>query len=159
MRYLMVSVFALTLSGCALPPAISAASLVIDVASFFFTGKTLSDHGISALAQQDCALLRIVQGEICSEVTSYDTAEALLTPKDETSQLASLSSEAKEKTTALSSPPAVSSPYGDDIQTINQQVTGLSLLPPAPRGQKSGDKVQFLAQAPYLSASITVSGL
>jgi hypothetical protein len=56
----------LFLAGCALPPAVTVASLVLDGASYVATGKSTTDHAISALADEDCALLRVADGkEIC----------------------------------------------------------------------------------------------
>ena len=56
----------LFLAGCALPPAVTVASLVLDGVSFATTGKSTTDHAISALADEDCALLRAVDDEdIC----------------------------------------------------------------------------------------------
>lgn len=54
----------LMLGGCGLPPAITAVAYLIDGASLVGTGKTVSDHAISAFAQEDCALFRVVQGEL-----------------------------------------------------------------------------------------------
>ncbi len=79
-RILVASTLALTLSGCALPPAIGVASLAVDVASYFFSGKTLTDHGISAVAQQDCALIRVMQGELCEEYADFEVADTVLEP-------------------------------------------------------------------------------
>jgi hypothetical protein len=31
------------------------------------TGKSVTDHGISAVLQKDCALLRVLEGPICIE--------------------------------------------------------------------------------------------
>lgn len=70
------------LSGCALPIPIQVASWAIDIISIATTEKSLADHGLSALTQQDCALYRVVteaDGEICHEVdgrTDVMTAEA-----------------------------------------------------------------------------------
>lgn len=66
----------LALGGCALPPAVAIASYVIDVGSFVATGKTATDHGISAVAQQDCALMRVFEGGICREDQDYAMADA-----------------------------------------------------------------------------------
>ncbi len=67
MRFLslaLVSMFFLT--GCAVPPAVTIASFVADGVSYAATGKSTTDHAISAIARQDCALLRAVQEEaIC----------------------------------------------------------------------------------------------
>lgn len=64
------------LGGCALPPAVAIASYVIDVGSFVATGKTATDHGISALAQQDCAIMRVLEGQLCRDDPDYQTADA-----------------------------------------------------------------------------------
>jgi len=64
------------LSGCALPPAIAIASYVIDVGSFVATGKTATDHGLSAVMQQDCAMMGILQGQICKDDPNYELADA-----------------------------------------------------------------------------------
>jgi len=56
----------LLLAGCAIPPAVTVASLVLDGVSFVTTGKSTADHALSAVANEDCAILRVVEGkEIC----------------------------------------------------------------------------------------------
>jgi len=56
----------LFLAGCAIPPVVTVASLVLDGVSLVTTGKSTADHAISAVAQEDCALLRAVDGKaIC----------------------------------------------------------------------------------------------
>lgn len=56
----------LLLGGCGLPPALSAASWALDGISYLASGKSVTDHAISEVAQQDCALFRVVQGgELC----------------------------------------------------------------------------------------------
>jgi len=63
--FFCLSILGVTLSGCVLPPAIAVATLVLDVGSFAVSGKTATDHGISLLAQEDCALIKILEGKIC----------------------------------------------------------------------------------------------
>lgn len=60
----------LFLGGCTLLPAsFQVASLALDGISLMTTQKSLTDHGLSAVAQQDCALWRGVTGEgICQDV-------------------------------------------------------------------------------------------
>ncbi len=70
----LTTVISGVLSGCAVPPAITIASLVADVASYASTGKTVTDHGISLVVGQDCALLRGLEGEICVEPDPARTA-------------------------------------------------------------------------------------
>lgn len=56
------------LGGCGLPPALTAASWAIDGVSYLVSGKSVTDHALSEVAQQDCALFRIVQDrQICEE--------------------------------------------------------------------------------------------
>ncbi len=74
MRWLSLVVLTTILSGCALPPAITIASLMLDVASYASTGKTVADHGISMVFQKDCALLRGLGGEICLEADPARTS-------------------------------------------------------------------------------------
>ncbi len=74
MRWLSLAALTVVLSGCAVPPAITIASLVVDVASYASTGKTVTDHGISMVLRKDCALLRGLEGEICLEPDPARTA-------------------------------------------------------------------------------------
>ena len=86
-QVLIAASLGLTLTGCALPPVVGVASLAVDVASYFFSGKTLSDHGISAIAQQDCALIRVMQGELCEEYADFEVADAVLEPLSPTDEI------------------------------------------------------------------------
>lgn len=58
---LILSAFAV--SGCALPPAIEVATLVLGGSSWLVTGKGLSDHAVSAAVDKDCAMVRPVLGQ------------------------------------------------------------------------------------------------
>ncbi|WP_417797446.1 hypothetical protein [Terasakiella pusilla] len=65
---LSLGVLSLSLSACAAPPALQLLSLAIDGISYIATDKTLADHGLSAVSQQDCKMLRTFQGEdICMD--------------------------------------------------------------------------------------------
>ena len=65
-RIIAVSVLAFALGGCLLPPAVSIASFAADGVSFVTTGKSVNDHVLSEVLDQDCALWRIVKSEeIC----------------------------------------------------------------------------------------------
>lgn len=68
------------LSGCVLPPAVSVATLALDVGSFAVSGKTVTDHGLSLVAQEDCALTRVLEGEICEAYLEYEVADDVLQP-------------------------------------------------------------------------------
>ncbi len=74
---LLPSTLVLSLTGCALPPAISIASLAVDAVSYMITEKTVADHALSQLAQQDCALLRTLSGDpVCIDADMADFAVA-----------------------------------------------------------------------------------
>ena len=69
-----------SLSGCivTLPPAIQAASFALDGISFATTGKTVSDHALSAVTEKDCAITRALNGaEICSDNAQLAELEML----------------------------------------------------------------------------------
>ncbi len=87
MRWLLLAALAASLSGCAIPPIISVASLALDFASYGSTGKTVADHGLSAVLQKDCALLRGLEGQVC---VAEGSAEAATRPPREAETRASL---------------------------------------------------------------------
>lgn len=59
---------ALLLSGCAIPVPLQMASWALDGISYVFTKKSITDHGISLVAEKDCALWRVMtEDEICSD--------------------------------------------------------------------------------------------
>lgn len=78
---LMAVLVLLPLGGCALPPALSIASLVLDAGSYAASGKSMTDHGISLVAARDCAVMNILsEGALCRESRTYETAVAALEP-------------------------------------------------------------------------------
>ncbi|MEX2614534.1 MAG: hypothetical protein WD767_00390 [Alphaproteobacteria bacterium] len=62
MRYLFVVLSGIGLSGCALPVSLQIASFAASGLSYMTTGKSMSDHAVSAMVSQDCAVHRIVLG-------------------------------------------------------------------------------------------------
>jgi len=67
MRWLILAAAAISLSGCGLPPIVTYTSYAADVFSYLATKKSVTDHGISMVLQKDCALLRVLDGPICTE--------------------------------------------------------------------------------------------
>ena len=67
MRWFVLSVAAISLSGCGLPPIVTYVSYGADFFSYVATGKSVTDHGISVVLEKDCALLRVLDGPICIE--------------------------------------------------------------------------------------------
>lgn len=74
----------LLLAGCGLPPAVVIASYAIDGVSYVTTGKSMTDHALSAATRQDCAMHRLItdSGNVCSQILSDDE---LLAFADDTS--------------------------------------------------------------------------
>ena len=83
MRWLFFAAAAVSLSGCGIPPVVSLATLALDLASYGSTGKTMTDHGISMVLREDCALLRVLDGPICVEESETGTAERKLARDDD----------------------------------------------------------------------------
>ena len=57
-RLVFILFLPLAAGGCVLPPAVTVASLAADAVSYAATGKSVTDHGLSAATAHDCALLR-----------------------------------------------------------------------------------------------------
>lgn len=88
MRWIGLFALAFLLGGCALPAALSFASIAADAGSYMITGKTMSDHGLSLAMDQDCAMVRVLEdGEVCEEEPEYEVAVAALVPLPEGSEL------------------------------------------------------------------------
>ncbi len=67
-RVVVVVVGGLFLGGCAIPAPLQIASWALDGLSLLATQKSVADHGISMVAQQDCALWRgVTEGAVCRE--------------------------------------------------------------------------------------------
>lgn len=61
-------IVALVLGGCALPLPIQIASWAIDGISYVATQKSITDHGLSIVADRDCAMHRVLtDGDICGD--------------------------------------------------------------------------------------------
>ncbi|MHA1570281.1 MAG: hypothetical protein ACTSWM_00570 [Alphaproteobacteria bacterium] len=75
------------LAGCGLPPAVIVASYAVDGISYVASGKSLTDHALSVLAQRDCALHRVItEADLCrDDVASSDqvTVVAALPPDED----------------------------------------------------------------------------
>jgi hypothetical protein len=70
MRILPALAIATTLTGCAVPPAISIAGLLADGISYAASGRSMTDHGVSMVAEEDCKLFRALEGEaVCRPPT------------------------------------------------------------------------------------------
>ena len=59
----MSAALAASLGGCGLPGAVVVAGYAADGASYLVTGKSATDHALSAAVDRDCALLRLAANE------------------------------------------------------------------------------------------------
>ena len=83
LRLAFVSMLAVWLAGCGLPPMVAIMSSAADGVSFIAAGKSLSDIALSAMTDKDCAVLRIVtNNEICREAVGPRRApEIIVSPE------------------------------------------------------------------------------
>jgi len=67
LAWLVLALLPLCAGGCALPAGVVIASYAADGVSYIATGKSVTDHGLSAGTGHDCALLRPIfhQKPIC----------------------------------------------------------------------------------------------
>jgi hypothetical protein len=75
-------------SGCAVPSALTLAGYAVESASYMKTGKTVSDHAVSAVAGRDCQLLHgVTKGQVCKtekHVKKRSTKATTLRPEKAT---------------------------------------------------------------------------
>jgi hypothetical protein len=67
----------LSLAGC-VPPAVTVASYAVDASSYAASGKSLSDHGISAAKGEDCATWHFFVGRAVCENPAHPVPTASL---------------------------------------------------------------------------------
>lgn len=84
MHRLLIPLFAVFVAGCSLPPALGLASLAADGVSYAATGKSTSDHALSAITSEDCAMLRAVEEKpICVPKAEVSVSELSVKPREE----------------------------------------------------------------------------
>ena len=59
----IAAAFMIILSGCSISPTVDAASWTVDGFSYLLTGKGTMDHAVSAVAGQDCSMMRMIKNE------------------------------------------------------------------------------------------------
>lgn len=75
MRIAFVLCACMLLSACGTPVS-SFANMALSSVTYFFTGKTTTDHGLSLMFQEDCEIIRALEGEICRPVgNGYPAAD------------------------------------------------------------------------------------
>ncbi|MFP6758085.1 MAG: hypothetical protein VCC99_07670 [Alphaproteobacteria bacterium] len=79
MQRLFAVAAALALGSCGLPPVINLASFALNGMSLLSTGKSVSDHVLSAAAEKDCAVWRLVKNEdVCREYDADNKSGVVL---------------------------------------------------------------------------------
>jgi hypothetical protein len=75
MRRIAILFVPFLLAGCAaaLPPQLALVSQAADGVAYVFTGKSSTDHLVSAAFRRDCAVVRMVQGEAICKTRREDT--------------------------------------------------------------------------------------
>lgn len=83
------------LTGCAMPLSVRLASYAVDAITYLATEKSTTDHGLSLVMNQDCALLRAIKTDsVCVEYQDEGRiVVAALPPPLETQPLAQAESE------------------------------------------------------------------
>jgi len=111
-----------------LPVGIQVASIFADVISYAATEKTVGDHGLSILTEQDCAVWRGFEGkDICQdEAVNGDTLVAEDAPEDN-DQLANLAETETETEEVVA---AVEEPAYEQPQTVVISSAGVENMPP-----------------------------
>lgn len=69
MTRILVLALPLFVGGCFLPVNMTIVSLVVNGLSVAATGKGTADHALSAISNQDCALLRMAKSEAVCRVS------------------------------------------------------------------------------------------
>lgn len=84
-RFLIGAMLLCLLGGCTISPAVDAFSWTVDGVSYIITGKSMTDHAVSAAAGKDCAMTRFVKGEVACVPNDEDvTGDRLVFQFDST---------------------------------------------------------------------------
>ena len=128
----------LLLQGCFLPVPVRLATWAINGVSYVTTEKSITDHGLTAIAKKDCAVWRgLVGDEICTDSEEPPVVVASVETKPETEP--DISTLANFETAAGVSEPPNPNPIADEVQIVsgkpaNVPVSGkLAVFAPAPR--------------------------
>lgn len=73
-RISAVAIFMSMASGCSVSPTVDAASWTVDGVSYLLTGKAAMDHAVSAMARQDCRMIRMIKNEMVCVPRDEDVA-------------------------------------------------------------------------------------
>jgi len=116
----------LALSGCAVPTAVTIASFAADGVSYIATGKSTTDHALSIIAQEDCAMMRVLEEKaICTPDIKLPVQTAKAEPSRE------LPDHASQPIAAATVP--ASPPTAWDFPLIHKEAVSDAPPPASPR--------------------------
>ncbi len=150
-RPLTLGIAALLLAGCAVPLPVQVASWALDGLSYLTTQKSVADHGLSIVAQQDCAVWRgLTEGRICQE---YDDAATMIASAEpvEPARFAPSVGDRDDEATEFAAAPIVQDLHDDlgdfqDIEALNEFET-------AAGGPETEDEIALEALEPAETAA------
>jgi hypothetical protein len=82
-RLLLAATLLLPLTACGMPTPFSVATFVLDVGTYAASGKTTTDLALSAVAGEDCQVIRVLEGDPCLSPDDYELALGVLEPLSE----------------------------------------------------------------------------
>ncbi len=135
------------LSGCLTPSPFSVASMMAGAHSYAVSGKTLTDHGISGITGQDCAVTRLAtEGSVCRENVTYAAAPDILEPLPAKGTGAAQASAPAAAQPALVLPASLSGDYLRSAPLTAQPTSVYAASPAAARQQ--------IASAGFLASTL-----
>lgn len=152
------------LSGCAVPVAVSVATLVADGISYVTTEKSLADHGLSMMSGDDCAMYRLITtGYVChsNEPETLAIADNAESPADDllpTQVAHGYTTSAYQSVTDLS--PVVATTVAAAPKVEDTPEPGVYVVIVSGRDHRAAEQVaaQFADAAPRIFAQAAAPG-
>jgi hypothetical protein len=130
------------LSGCFVPPSVAVASYAVDAGSYAATGKSVEDHGLSAVKNQDCATWHFFVGRAVCEDPKHPVPAAPLEARN--GRPAALA-------TAAPSPQSDAPPPPATIQSAAAPDAALPVAAPSPPAPEPEPAVAIVSDEHYFS--------
>lgn len=96
MNRLAILAIPVLLSGCGIPPAVTIATYALDGAVLAASGKTVRDHALSAVVEQDCSMFHVISGSpICVDYEPNDAAADALETMSASEEMLTVTSDGR----------------------------------------------------------------
>lgn len=152
---ILVLFLPLLLGACGLPPALQIASWVTNAFSYLTTSKSVSDHGISMVSGQDCALHRGLGGDdVCREADA--DSEAMVASLDSVNDASRDPWEAVVEIAGVTEQKAANAAPSADVDVAAEPMEANSVSPapmPTPAPHKRDEPVAMLASVDLAPAT------